>query len=186
MPALLTGFALAFARGLGEYGSVVFISGNLTGKTEIAPMLVVKRLEAYDYPGAMALAVILFDGSMKTDVDDFRVGMKPAGLLATVGVLAVEHCACEDVSSACEHAGEACAQPDDCTDCLVPASPSALADEPVALLPSAHIWLGAPLLAPLFAHVDRPALATVRPIFSSICPACRPPALSAGAMCLRI
>lgn len=107
-------------------------------------------------------------------------------LWATVGVLAVEHCACEDVSSACEHAGEACAQPDDCTDCLVPASPSALADEPLALLPSAHIWLGAPLLAPLFAHVDRPALATVRPIFSSICPACRPPALSAGAMCLRI
>jgi len=58
-PPMLTGFALSFGRAIGEYGSVVFISGNLTGKTEIAPMLVVKRLEAYDYPGAMALAVIL-------------------------------------------------------------------------------------------------------------------------------
>jgi hypothetical protein len=107
-------------------------------------------------------------------------------LWATVGVLAVEHCDCDDVSSACEHAGEACAQPDDCSDCLVPSSPVALADEPVALLPSVKIWLGATLLASLFAYVDRPALATVRPIFSSIPSACRPPALSAGTMCLRI
>ena len=107
-------------------------------------------------------------------------------LWSTVGVLAVEHCACKDVSSACEHAGEACVQPDDCSDCLVPASPSALADEPVALLPSANIWLSAPLLVPLFACVERPALATIRPIFRSSCSACRPPALSAGTMCLRI
>jgi hypothetical protein len=105
---------------------------------------------------------------------------------ATVGVLAVEHCACEDVSSACEHAGEACAQPDDCSDCLVPASPVALVDEPVGLLPLANVSLGAPLLASLFAYVDRPALATVRPIFSSSLSACRPPALSTGTMCLRI
>ena len=107
-------------------------------------------------------------------------------LWATVGVLAVEHCACEDVSSACEHAGEACAQPDDCSDCFVPSSPVALAVEPVGLLPSANVSLGAPLLAPLFTHVERPALATVRLIFSSSRPACRPPALSAGTMCLRI
>jgi hypothetical protein len=107
-------------------------------------------------------------------------------LWATVGVLAVEHCDCADVTAECEHAGEACAQPDDCSDCLVPSSPVALADEPVALLPVANVSLGAPLLAPLFAHVDRPALSTVRTIFSSIPLACRPPALSAGTMCLRI
>jgi sulfate/thiosulfate transport system permease protein len=58
-PALLTGFALAFARAIGEYGSVVFISGNLPFKTEIAPYLIVMRLEEYDYPGAITLAVVL-------------------------------------------------------------------------------------------------------------------------------
>ena len=59
LPAVLTGFALAFARALGEYGSIVFISGNLPFKTEIAPRLIVMRLEAYDYTGAIALAVVL-------------------------------------------------------------------------------------------------------------------------------
>jgi sulfate/thiosulfate transport system permease protein len=59
LPALLTGFALAFARAIGEYGSVVFISGNLPFKTEIAPQLIFIRLEEYDYTGAMALAVVL-------------------------------------------------------------------------------------------------------------------------------
>jgi len=59
LPPMLTGFALSFGRAIGEYGSVVFISGNLLGKTEIAPYLIVLRLEDYDYPGAMALAVIL-------------------------------------------------------------------------------------------------------------------------------
>jgi sulfate transport system permease protein len=59
LPPLLTGFALSFARAIGEYGSVVFISGNLQGKTEIAPYLIWLRLEDYDYNGAMALAVIL-------------------------------------------------------------------------------------------------------------------------------
>jgi hypothetical protein len=107
-------------------------------------------------------------------------------LWATVGVLAVEHCHCDEVTANCEHAGEACAQPDDCSDCLVPFSPVALADEPVGLLPSVNFSLDAPLLAPLFACVERPALATVRPIFSSTPSACRPPALSAGTMCLRI
>jgi sulfate/thiosulfate transport system permease protein len=58
-PALLTGFALAFARAIGEYGSIVFISGNLPFKTEIAPYLIVMRLEEYDYTGAIALAVVL-------------------------------------------------------------------------------------------------------------------------------
>jgi sulfate transport system permease protein len=59
IPALLTGFALAFARAIGEYGSIVFISGNLPFKTEIAPYLIVMRLEEYDYTGAIALAVVL-------------------------------------------------------------------------------------------------------------------------------
>jgi len=58
-PAALTGFALAFARAIGEYGSIVFISGNLPFKTEIAPYLIVMRLEEYDYTGAIALAVVL-------------------------------------------------------------------------------------------------------------------------------
>ena len=58
-PAFLTGFALAFARAIGEYGSVVFISGNLPFKTEIAPYLIVMRLEEFDQTGAIALAVVL-------------------------------------------------------------------------------------------------------------------------------
>lgn len=59
LPAILTGFALAFARAVGEYGSIVFISGNLPYRTEIAPYLIVMRLEEYDYTGAIALAVVL-------------------------------------------------------------------------------------------------------------------------------
>lgn len=59
LPTIITGFALAFARAVGEFGSVVFISGNLPFKTEIAPYLIVMRLEAFDYPGAIALAVVL-------------------------------------------------------------------------------------------------------------------------------
>ena len=59
MPTVITGFALAFARAIGEYGSIVFISGNLPFQTEIAPTLIVMRLEQYDYTGAMALAVVL-------------------------------------------------------------------------------------------------------------------------------
>lgn len=59
LPALLTGFALAFARGLGEYGSVVFISGNMPMKTEIAPLLIMTKLEQYDYPGATAVAMVM-------------------------------------------------------------------------------------------------------------------------------
>ena len=63
MPAVLTGFALAFARALGEFGSVVFISGNLPFKTEIAPYLIIMRLEEYDYDGAITLAVVLLSFS---------------------------------------------------------------------------------------------------------------------------
>ncbi|MEK7684557.1 MAG: sulfate ABC transporter permease subunit CysT [Verrucomicrobiota bacterium] len=59
LPTIITGFALAFARAIGEYGSVVFISGNLPYKTEIAPFLIVMRLEEYDYQGAVAIAVTL-------------------------------------------------------------------------------------------------------------------------------
>jgi sulfate transport system permease protein len=59
LPAALTGTTLAFARALGEYGSVVFISGNMPGKTEIAPLLIMTRLEQYDYAGATAIAVVM-------------------------------------------------------------------------------------------------------------------------------
>ena len=59
LPAILTGFALAFARALGEYGSVVFISGNLPMKTEVVPLLIMAKLEQYDYPGATAIAVMM-------------------------------------------------------------------------------------------------------------------------------
>jgi sulfate transport system permease protein len=58
-PALLTGFALAFARAVGEYGSVIFIAGNMPMKSEIAPLLIVIKLEQYDYAGASAIAVVM-------------------------------------------------------------------------------------------------------------------------------
>jgi sulfate transport system permease protein len=63
LPAAVTGFALAFARGLGEYGSVVFISGNMPLRTEIAPLLIMTRLEAFDYAGAAAIACVLLVAS---------------------------------------------------------------------------------------------------------------------------
>lgn len=59
LPTLITGFALAFARAIGEYGSVIFIAGNIPNQSEIAPLLIIIRLEEYDYSGAMALAVVL-------------------------------------------------------------------------------------------------------------------------------
>ncbi|KAF1019034.1 MAG: Sulfate transport system permease protein CysT [Acinetobacter bereziniae] len=58
-PALLTGFALAFARGVGEYGSVIFIAGNIPYETEIAPLMIITRLEEYDYAGATTIAVVM-------------------------------------------------------------------------------------------------------------------------------
>ena len=58
-PALATGFALAFARGAGEYGSVIFIAGNMPFKSEIAPLLIITQLEEYDYAGAAAIATVM-------------------------------------------------------------------------------------------------------------------------------
>jgi sulfate transport system permease protein len=59
LPALLTGFALAFARAVGEYGSVIFIAGNLPMVSEITPLMIITRLEQYDYAGATAIAVVM-------------------------------------------------------------------------------------------------------------------------------
>jgi len=59
LPALITGFALAFARALGEYGSVVFISGNMPMKTEVVPLLIMTKLEEFDYQGATAIALVM-------------------------------------------------------------------------------------------------------------------------------
>ena len=59
VPALLTGFALAFARAVGEYGSVIFIAGNLPMVSEITPLLIITKLEQYDYVGATAIAVVM-------------------------------------------------------------------------------------------------------------------------------
>jgi len=55
----LTGFTMAFSRAVGEYGSVIFISGNMPMRTEIAPLLIVTKLEQYDYAGATAIAVVM-------------------------------------------------------------------------------------------------------------------------------
>ncbi len=63
LPALLTGFALAFARGVGEYGSVIFIAGNMPFKSEIAPLLIITQLEQYDYAGATAIATVMLVAS---------------------------------------------------------------------------------------------------------------------------
>jgi sulfate transport system permease protein len=63
LPAVFTGFALAFGRALGEYGSVVFISGNMPMRTEITPLLIVTKLEQYDYAGATGLAVVMLVAS---------------------------------------------------------------------------------------------------------------------------
>ena len=62
-PALLTGFALAFARALGEYGSVIFIAGNLPMVSEITPLIIITKLEQYDYAGATAIAVVMLVAS---------------------------------------------------------------------------------------------------------------------------
>ena len=67
IPALLTGFALALARAVGEYGSVIFIAGNIPYGTEIAPLLIVIRLEEFDYAGATAIATLML-GDLLRDV----------------------------------------------------------------------------------------------------------------------
>jgi len=63
LPALITGFTLAFARGVGEYGSVIFIAGNMPGISEIVPLLIVTKLEQFDYAGATVLAVMMLIAS---------------------------------------------------------------------------------------------------------------------------
>ena len=63
LPALLTGFTLAFARGLGEYGSVIFIAGNMPMVSEITPLIIITKLEQFDYAGATAVAVVMLAGS---------------------------------------------------------------------------------------------------------------------------
>ena len=72
LPAALTGFSLAFARALGEYGSVIFIAGNLPYRTEIAPLLITIRLEEYDYDGAVAIAALLLVGIVRLPAGDQR------------------------------------------------------------------------------------------------------------------
>ena len=59
VPAALAGFAMAFARAVGEYGSVVFISGNMPMRTEITPLLIITKLDQYDYAGATAIAIVM-------------------------------------------------------------------------------------------------------------------------------
>ncbi|MFN0152613.1 MAG: sulfate ABC transporter permease subunit CysT [bacterium] len=59
LPSAITGFTLAFSRAIGEYGSIIFISGNMPMRTEITPLLIVTKLEQYDYPGATAIAVVM-------------------------------------------------------------------------------------------------------------------------------
>ncbi len=66
MPSVITGSTLAFARAVGEYGSIVFISGNLPGQTEIVPLLIVSKLEQFQYPEATALALVMLVGSLAT------------------------------------------------------------------------------------------------------------------------
>lgn len=81
-PAILTGFALAFARALGEYGSVIFIAGNLPMRTEITPLMIMTKLEEYDYAGATSIALVmllvsfallLFINTLQTYSGRFRV-----------------------------------------------------------------------------------------------------------------
>ena len=72
----LTGLALAFARAVGEYGSIVFISGNMPMKTEIVPLLIVTKLEQFDYAGATAMALVMLAGVVRHAVRH----QQPAGL----------------------------------------------------------------------------------------------------------
>ena len=62
-PTMLTGAAMAFARGVGEYGSIIFIAGNIPGVSEIAPLLIVTKLEQFDYAGASAIGVVMLGAS---------------------------------------------------------------------------------------------------------------------------
>ena len=107
-------------------------------------------------------------------------------LWATVGLLADGHCACEDEVAACEHAGQVCAQPDDCSDCLAPADVQALEMAPLAVLPSAPLVIGVDRLSVPLTFVGclvaSPAPESLGPDRSTY----RPPALRAGTMSLRL
>jgi sulfate transport system permease protein len=83
-PAFMTGFALAFARGLGEYGSVVFISANLPHKTEIVPLLIMTKLEQFQYGEAAALAVVMLSASLVLLVILQRLQTRRRASLATL------------------------------------------------------------------------------------------------------
>ena len=107
-------------------------------------------------------------------------------LWATTGLFAVERCDCDDATSACEHAGMACAMSDDCSDCLVPSVLEGVVGEAAALFPSPGVWSVAPSLSPVFAYGEQYAIAPPCLAFDVRSPGCRPPALRAGTMCLRI
>jgi len=107
-------------------------------------------------------------------------------LLASVSVLAHDHCPCEDVASACEHAGQACAEPADCSDCLVPNHEVALVEAPLFSLPAVK---GAACLVRVsepLTFVERLAAVPDALSFSLALSAYRPPALRAGTMSLRL
>ena len=72
LPSLATGFTLAFARAVGEYGSVIFIAGNLPMKTEITPLLIVIKLEQFDYVGAAAIGLVMLLRVVRDAVHDQR------------------------------------------------------------------------------------------------------------------
>ena len=73
MPAILTGAAMAFARGAGEYGSIIFIAGNIPAVSEIAPLLIVTKLEQYDYAGAAAIGVVMLAASLRPAIRAARL-----------------------------------------------------------------------------------------------------------------
>jgi sulfate transport system permease protein len=83
LPAVATGFTLAFARGLGEYGSVIFIAGNMPLKTEITPLLIMIRLEEYDYAGATAIALTFLGASFALLLFFNLLSLRAARLAAT-------------------------------------------------------------------------------------------------------
>lgn len=85
-PAILSGFGLAFARAVGEYGSVIFIAGNLPYKTEIAPLLIMTKLEQYDYQGATAIAAVMLVISFAILVTINFLQMRAVGRVLAKGV----------------------------------------------------------------------------------------------------
>ncbi|MBJ7494379.1 MAG: hypothetical protein JHC77_05040 [Opitutales bacterium] len=106
-------------------------------------------------------------------------------LLAMVAGLTAEHCACDQVSTDCEHAGEVCSQPIDCSDCLIDSTPVALGTT-ATFLPPAKSVSTVCIVPTLIAYVGRFASDPTEPTFCLSFFACRPPALRTGTMCLRI